>query len=199
MKFSSVAVAASMALTASAQPTAPETFGLIAIHSGSGVQNSGFNAALGSVFAGLSGQNATCEGSDDGFATFYIKDEALFLYGPSGSTQQVYVDRSGMGRVPIPFRLISNANRMQARANSDTPLATSLVPATVSAPAGPLTTATTCSSTAAASSPAPTALAAPTASGSQLEWPTLVETRTALASLLVSRRPRSPSPALTLK
>ncbi|OJJ54844.1 hypothetical protein ASPSYDRAFT_35513 [Aspergillus sydowii CBS 593.65] len=103
MKFSSVAVAASMALTASAQPTAPETFGLIAIHSGSGVQNSGFNAALGSVFAGLSGQNATCEGSDDGFATFYIKDEALFLYGPSGSTQQVYVDRSGMGQGKLGY------------------------------------------------------------------------------------------------
>ncbi|KAL4779246.1 hypothetical protein BJX76DRAFT_97325 [Aspergillus varians] len=105
MKFNSLAIAAALGLTATAQPTnscipavpTPETFGVIAIRSGSGVQNSGFNAALGSIFAGLPKQNATCAGSDDGFATFYIQDEGLYLYGPSNKTQQVYVDRSGMG------------------------------------------------------------------------------------------------------
>ncbi|KAL4922116.1 hypothetical protein BDW62DRAFT_172960 [Aspergillus aurantiobrunneus] len=101
MKFTSASVAASLALTATAQPTTPETFGLIAIHSGSGVQNSGFNAALGSLFAGLPSQNATCDGPDDGFATFYIQDQSLFLHGPN--QQQIYVDRSGMGQGKVGY------------------------------------------------------------------------------------------------
>jgi hypothetical protein len=102
MKLNYLAVAASLGLTAVAQPTGtcatpskPDTFGLVAIRSGDAVQYAGFNAALRSIFAGLPSQNATCDGTDDGYATFYLKDGALFLYGPN--EQQLYVDRSGMG------------------------------------------------------------------------------------------------------
>ncbi|KAL4925244.1 cell wall protein PhiA [Aspergillus undulatus] len=115
MKFTSFALAASLAAGAAAQPTSsfsaepsstsapstPETFGVVAIHSGNAVQYSGFNAALGSLFAGLPNQNASCEGSDSGSATFYVKDEALYLYGPG--SQQFYVDRSGMGQGNIGY------------------------------------------------------------------------------------------------
>ncbi|KAL3457159.1 hypothetical protein BJX64DRAFT_280830 [Aspergillus heterothallicus] len=108
MKLNYLAVAASLGLTAVAQPTGscaapskPDTFGLVAIHSGEGVQYAGFNAALRSIFAGLSSQNATCDGTDDGYASFYIKDGALFLYGPNN--QQVFVDRSGMGQGKIGY------------------------------------------------------------------------------------------------
>ncbi|KAL5334004.1 hypothetical protein BJX70DRAFT_391777 [Aspergillus crustosus] len=109
MKLNYLAAAASLALTATAQPTGtctpskPDTFGIVAIHSGDAVQYSGFNAALRSIFAGLPSQNATCDGTDDGFATFYIKDEALYLYGPSETTQQLFVDRSGMGQGKIGY------------------------------------------------------------------------------------------------
>ncbi|KAL4863358.1 hypothetical protein BDV12DRAFT_177639 [Aspergillus spectabilis] len=109
MKFNSLAVAASLALTATAQPTGscapstPDTFGLVAISSGDAVQYAGFNAALRSIFAGLPSQNATCDGSDDGFASFYIKDKALYLYGPSDASQQIFVDRSGMGQGKIGY------------------------------------------------------------------------------------------------
>ncbi|KAL2815247.1 hypothetical protein BDW59DRAFT_153917 [Aspergillus cavernicola] len=109
MKFNSLLAAASVALTATAQPTGtcapstPDTFGLVAIHSGNAVQYAGFNAALRSIFAGLPSQNATCDGTDDGFATFYIQDSALFLYGPSETPQQIFVDRSGMGQGKIGY------------------------------------------------------------------------------------------------
>ncbi|KAL3446369.1 hypothetical protein BJX65DRAFT_279460 [Aspergillus insuetus] len=108
MKFNYLAVAASLGLTAVAQPTGtcatpskPDTFGLVAIRSGDAVQYAGFNAALRSIFAGLPSQNATCDGTDDGYATFYLKDGALFLYGPN--EQQLYVDRSGMGQGKIGY------------------------------------------------------------------------------------------------
>ncbi|KAL4875106.1 hypothetical protein BJY04DRAFT_202613 [Aspergillus karnatakaensis] len=109
MKLNYVAAAASLALTANAQPTGtckpstPETFGLVAIRSGDAVQYAGFNAALNSIFARLPSQNATCDGTDDGYASFYIKDEALYLYGPTETPQQIFVDRSGMGQGKIGY------------------------------------------------------------------------------------------------
>lgn len=104
MKLTSTAALASLAVAATAAPSTPETFGLVAIRSGDAVQYAGFNAALGSIFAGLPKQNATCEGTDSGFATFYIKDGALYLYG-SDETQEIYVDRSGMGMIALPSRI----------------------------------------------------------------------------------------------
>jgi len=103
MKLNYLAVAASLGLTAVAQPTSsctptpsnPDTFGLVAIRSGDAVQYASFSAARGGLLARLPSQNATCDGTDSGTATFYIKDGALFLYGPNN--QEFYVDRSGMG------------------------------------------------------------------------------------------------------
>ncbi|KAL4972614.1 hypothetical protein BDW66DRAFT_143796 [Aspergillus desertorum] len=109
MKLTTAAAVASLAVAATAAPTTPETFGVVAIRSGDAVQYSGFNAALGSIFAGLPKQNATCEGTDSGFATFYIKDGSLYLYG-SEETQQIYVDRSGMGQGKIGYTTGDNAS-----------------------------------------------------------------------------------------
>lgn len=105
MHLKNLFLAASAATAVSALPTAAETqaqsgekpFGVIAIHSGSGVQNSGFNAAKSSLFAGLTSQNASCARPQEQTATFYIKDGALYLYDQSATPQEFYVDRSGMG------------------------------------------------------------------------------------------------------
>ncbi|CEL03473.1 hypothetical protein ASPCAL04627 [Aspergillus calidoustus] len=90
-------VAAQPAGTCPPPPTGPDTFGLVAINSGGPAHYAGFNAARRGLFAGYSGQNADCDdGPDSGYATFYLKDGALFLYGPAN--QQIFVDRSGMGQ-----------------------------------------------------------------------------------------------------
>ncbi|KAL2800626.1 hypothetical protein BJX66DRAFT_332185 [Aspergillus keveii] len=106
MKLNFLAAAASLGLTTTVAahppgtcppPTGPKTFGLVAINSGGLAHYAGFNAARRGLFAGYSGQNADCEdGPDSGFATFYLQDGALFLYGPAN--QQFFVDRSGMGQ-----------------------------------------------------------------------------------------------------
>lgn len=101
MQLKNVIFAASLAATASAAPaTESNTFGVVAIHSGSGVQYSGFNAAKSSIFAGLPTQNASCARPKEQDATFYINDGALYLYDQSATPQEVYVDRSGMGKRP---------------------------------------------------------------------------------------------------
>lgn len=103
MQFKNLFLAASAATAVSALPAAVEsqlkTFNLLAIHSGSAVQYAGFNAAKGSLFAGLPSQNATCTRPKEQTATFYIKDGALYLYDQdqSATPQEFYVDRSGMG------------------------------------------------------------------------------------------------------
>ena len=98
MQLKNLILAASAAATVSAAPAEGKPFGVLAIHSGSGVQNSGFNAAKGSLFAGLTSQNASCARPEDGqTATFYIKDGELYLYDQSATPQKFYVDRSGMG------------------------------------------------------------------------------------------------------
>ncbi|KAL1953649.1 hypothetical protein VTO42DRAFT_2398 [Malbranchea cinnamomea] len=112
MRVSSLAVAALAALGASARPTtgscpAPQPsgkFGVIAIRSGSGVHLQGFSAALNSLFAGYSDQNAECERPDEKYATFYIENGDLYLYTPEGAEkQQFFVDRSGMGQGKIGY------------------------------------------------------------------------------------------------
>ncbi|OJJ82232.1 cell wall protein PhiA [Aspergillus glaucus CBS 516.65] len=104
MQLKNLILAASAAATVSAAPAEGKPFGVLAIHSGSGVQNSGFNAAKGSLFAGLTSQNASCARPEDGqTATFYIKDSALFLYDQSATPQEFYVDRSGMGQGKIGY------------------------------------------------------------------------------------------------
>ncbi|KAJ5231942.1 uncharacterized protein N7469_006530 [Penicillium citrinum] len=104
MQIKNLLFASSVVATAAAAPSAhSDTFGVIAIHSGSGVQNSGFNAAKSSLFAGLSKQGASCARPKEQDATFYIKDGALYLYDKSATPQEIYVDRSGMGQGKIGY------------------------------------------------------------------------------------------------
>lgn len=117
MHFTSLFLATLGAVSASALPSGQSspcnaaspgnTFGLVAIRSGSPVQYAGFNAALSSLFAGLPSQNASCDCTDTGYATFYLNNGGLFLYAESATPQQFFVDRSGMGmfcRPPFPSR-----------------------------------------------------------------------------------------------
>ncbi|RHZ47228.1 cell wall protein PhiA [Aspergillus thermomutatus] len=106
MQFKNFILAASAAASASAaaaQSSNSKTFGLVAIHSGSAVQYSAFNAAQSSLFAGLKSQNASCDRSGEQTATFYLDDGALYLYAASATPQEVYVDRSGMGQGKIGY------------------------------------------------------------------------------------------------
>lgn len=123
MQLKNLILAASAAATVSAAPAEGKPFGVLAIHSGSGVQDSGFNAAKGSLFAGLTSQNASCARPEDSqTATFYIKDGALFLYDQSATPQEFYVDRSGMGMLASPLLCFSSehmANNKHNRSGQD--------------------------------------------------------------------------------
>jgi hypothetical protein len=99
MQIKNIIFAASLAATTTALPaTQSNTFNLIAIHSGTGVQYASFNAAKSSIFAGLASQNASCARPEEQVATFYLNNEALYLYDQSATPQEIYVDRSGMGK-----------------------------------------------------------------------------------------------------
>ncbi|KAJ5374436.1 hypothetical protein N7517_006442 [Penicillium concentricum] len=104
MQLKNLAIAASVSAVASAAPsTQSKTFGIVAIHSGSAVQYSAFNAAQSSIFAGLPNQGASCARPKEQQATFYILDGGLYLYDQSATPQQIYVDRSGMGQGKIGY------------------------------------------------------------------------------------------------
>ncbi|KAJ5087112.1 hypothetical protein NUU61_008419 [Penicillium alfredii] len=104
MQLKNIILTPLVAATASGFPAAQSnTFGLVAIHSGSGVQNSGFNAAKSSIFTGLPSQNASCARPKEQDATFYINDGALYLYDQSATPQEIFVDRSGMGQGKIGY------------------------------------------------------------------------------------------------
>ncbi|KAJ5929915.1 hypothetical protein N7466_005408 [Penicillium verhagenii] len=104
MLIKNIAFAGFFAASATALPSVQsDTFGIVAIHSGSRVQYSSFNAALSSIFAGLSSQKASCARPKEQDATFYLKDRALYLYDESATPQEIYVDRSGMGQGKIGY------------------------------------------------------------------------------------------------
>lgn len=102
MQLKNLAIAASVSAVVSAAPSNQSaTFGVVAIHSGSDVQNSAFNAAKSSIFAGLPNQGASCARPKEQEATFYILDGALYLYDESATPQEIFVDRSGMGMLSL--------------------------------------------------------------------------------------------------
>ncbi|OGE49553.1 hypothetical protein PENARI_c021G03662 [Penicillium arizonense] len=105
MQLKNVVLAASVSAAVSAAPSAEsnKTFGVIAIHSGSGVQNAAFDASQSSIFAGLANPGASCARPKEQDATFYIKDGALYLYDKSATPQEIYVDASGMGQGKIGY------------------------------------------------------------------------------------------------
>ena len=107
MILASAAAITASALPTGSEPTTPSTdtlsaFGLITIHSGSEVQNAGVQAARASLLVNAKSQNASCD-AETNFATFYIKDEELFLYAASATPQTIFVDRSGMGMGKIGY------------------------------------------------------------------------------------------------
>ncbi|KAJ5157917.1 uncharacterized protein N7482_009017 [Penicillium canariense] len=104
MQIKNVVLSVSLAATAAALPAIESnTFNVITIHSGSNVQYASFNAAKSSIFAGLSSQNASCARPKEQIATFYLNNEALYLYDESATPQELYVDRSGMGQGKIGY------------------------------------------------------------------------------------------------
>ncbi|KAF2634216.1 hypothetical protein P280DRAFT_297933 [Massarina eburnea CBS 473.64] len=107
MQFTTAFVAASAALTASALPqttpiAADAKFGILAIHSGSDIQNTPFQAALSSIIIGANSQNASCDAPTNS-ATFYLQDSELKLFAESATPQSLFVDRSGMGQGKVGF------------------------------------------------------------------------------------------------
>jgi hypothetical protein len=92
MKFSPAV--ASLAGAGSALATA---FELMALRPDSPIHLAPFSAAHSNLFLYLPHQNASCEGEHSNRATFYIKHGGLFLYSKDGETQEIFVDRSGMG------------------------------------------------------------------------------------------------------
>lgn len=106
MKFT--ALTSLLAATAvSAVPTPEQTaadvkaFNLMSLRSASPIHFGSFSATKSSIFINLPAgkQGATCEGDPKGVATFSLKDGQLFLYdGRSTDPQQIFVDRSGMGK-----------------------------------------------------------------------------------------------------
>lgn len=73
-------------------------FGIMALRSASEIHFARVNAAKRSVFLKLPDQGACCDRETDGTATFYKKDGELFLYAIDEPDQQLFVDRSGMGK-----------------------------------------------------------------------------------------------------
>ncbi|KAK7535391.1 uncharacterized protein J3D65DRAFT_669456 [Phyllosticta citribraziliensis] len=82
-----------------------KTFGLIAIRSGSPLQNQGLTALQSGLSIGRK-QDANCYGETSDFATFQlnVETEELFLFNTTElSKQQFYTDRSGMGRGVLQY------------------------------------------------------------------------------------------------
>ncbi|KIY74086.1 hypothetical protein CYLTODRAFT_448290 [Cylindrobasidium torrendii FP15055 ss-10] len=73
-----------------------------AVANGSAVQNSDVSASVGSLWLNHA-QDASCDKENTNVAAFYIKDGAAFLYAASATPQQLYIDRSGMGRGKIGY------------------------------------------------------------------------------------------------
>lgn len=111
-------IAASTLIAAAAAAPAPELlkarqlnftsvpdntpFSVLSIRSGSAVHLASFSAVIGGLDLAVESQNATCE-SETNTATFYLSSGSLYLYTPEDITQQVYVDRSGMGQGVIQY------------------------------------------------------------------------------------------------
>lgn len=130
MFFNTFAVAASLLLGVSTAlpqategPLSPDAkFSLMALRSASEVHFASFEAAKSSIFLHLPSQNASCDAGPAEYATFYLQDGGLYLYAASATPQQLFADRSGMGKldfinfiVAISVAHIFNCRTRQAR------------------------------------------------------------------------------------
>ncbi|KAF2747434.1 hypothetical protein M011DRAFT_467516 [Sporormia fimetaria CBS 119925] len=105
LALASVAATTSLALPATTSIADGTTFALITYKDGELLGNAGVQAALRSLFVNLPSQNATCgDNPDPNFATFYLNDQELNLFGyQRGNQQKIFVDRSGMGMGKIGY------------------------------------------------------------------------------------------------
>lgn len=98
--FVSMAAAAGLA---SAAPVEPNIFKAVASAEGLSFDQLPLQASTRSLLVGLSAQGASC-GTPAEDATFQLTAEGeLFLYSNAFPKQQLYVDRSGMGRGKIGY------------------------------------------------------------------------------------------------
>lgn len=98
MKFQIGFAAIFAASQASAAPTTSTAFTLTASQADSPVDSLIFSAANSNLYLNLPEQNATCQHPVEGEgATFYIRDEGLYLHATKAAPQMIYADRSGMG------------------------------------------------------------------------------------------------------
>ncbi|KAF4960427.1 hypothetical protein FSARC_10487 [Fusarium sarcochroum] len=86
------------------QYTNNPSFDIVALRSASKIHFSKVAAADSSLLLGLTNQDASCaQGTKADGATFYMKNGELFLYKTDSPSQQVYVDRSGMGQGRVSY------------------------------------------------------------------------------------------------
>jgi len=103
MQFTTALLASAAALTASALPQAApvedgKRFGVVAIRSGSPIQNLAIQAAHAHLMIGADSQGAGCDAPTNS-ATFYLSKEELYLHTGGATPQKIFVDRSGMGKL----------------------------------------------------------------------------------------------------
>lgn len=92
----------------SAAPSKPYNFEIMSLRSASPIHFAGVQAAQSNIFLKLPHQNASCDHKSDNLATFSLVDGELHLYRKSATPQILYVDRSGMGRLPpLSFHLLN--------------------------------------------------------------------------------------------
>jgi hypothetical protein len=87
-------------------------FQIMALRSASPIHFARFNAAQSSLFLNLPNQDAHCysqQGNEAAVFQHNKEDKTLWLYATGNPRQQVYVDRSGMGK----FALIMAINISQ--------------------------------------------------------------------------------------
>ncbi|KHN94107.1 uncharacterized protein MAM_08037 [Metarhizium album ARSEF 1941] len=100
MKFNAIFLA--LASSALGAPR-PQTFDVLSLRSGSPVLHyNSISASKGILLLNLSKQDVKCSGAITR-ATFYLEGSQLFLYSDGGKPQQVYADRSAMGRGHIGY------------------------------------------------------------------------------------------------
>jgi hypothetical protein len=111
MKFSTAAIASSVAALAAAGPVSSRddsstpqfwTSKLVTIAPGTDFDNLFLQAANNSLVIGAENQGAACGPDPHNFATFVFGDNQLSLY-TANPNQQFYVDASGMGQGIIRY------------------------------------------------------------------------------------------------
>ncbi|KAM4068097.1 cell wall protein phiA [Hirsutella rhossiliensis] len=108
MKLSTAIASLAVAGSAVAAPPAgSKPFQIMSLRSASPIHFGQVSASKSNIFLNAQKQDAVCEVKDKSKApteaTFYIKDEVLYLYTGKGPVQKAFVDRSGMGQGKLGY------------------------------------------------------------------------------------------------